>query len=111
MKETSFIINLSRGPVINEEDLEMALENKMIAGAGLSFSKQQIDSGAVPVRRSRSLRGRGRLMNLQCITPTTFVSDFVLLRTPAVGVRRCLSFSPLFFDCYVILISSNTWTL
>ena len=50
-------------------------------------------------------------MNLQYITPTTFVSDFVLLRTPAVGVRRCLSFSPLFFDCYVILISSNTWTL
>ena len=41
MKETSFIINLSRGPVINEEDLEMALENKKIAGAGLDVTCEE----------------------------------------------------------------------
>jgi len=35
MKRTAFIINTSRGPVINEKDLIQALEQKIIAGAGL----------------------------------------------------------------------------
>ena len=35
MKKTSFIINTSRGPIINEKDLIEALENEQIAGAGL----------------------------------------------------------------------------
>jgi phosphoglycerate dehydrogenase-like enzyme len=38
MKETAYILNLSRGPVINEKDLEYALENKFIAGAGLDVT-------------------------------------------------------------------------
>lgn len=35
MKKTAFIINCSRGAVINEKDLIDALKNKTIAGAGL----------------------------------------------------------------------------
>ena len=35
MKKTSFIINTSRGPIINEKDLIQALEDDDIAGAGL----------------------------------------------------------------------------
>ena len=35
MKKTSFIINTSRGPVINENDLVEALKDEEIAGAGL----------------------------------------------------------------------------
>ncbi len=35
MKKTSFIINTSRGEIINEKDLIDALENDIIAGAGL----------------------------------------------------------------------------
>ena len=35
MKSTSFIINLSRGPVVNENDLIFALKHNKIAGAGL----------------------------------------------------------------------------
>ena len=35
MKKTSFIINTSRGPIINEKDLIESLENDIIAGAGL----------------------------------------------------------------------------
>ena len=38
MKETAYILNLSRGPVINEKDLEHALENKLITGAGLDVT-------------------------------------------------------------------------
>ena len=35
MKKTSFIINTSRGPIINENDLVEALKEEKIAGAGL----------------------------------------------------------------------------
>jgi D-3-phosphoglycerate dehydrogenase len=35
MKETAFLINTSRGPVVNEFDLVEALENNIIAGAGI----------------------------------------------------------------------------
>ena len=35
MKKTSFLINTSRGPIINEEDLVQALKDEKIAGAGL----------------------------------------------------------------------------
>jgi phosphoglycerate dehydrogenase-like enzyme len=35
MKPTAFVINVSRGPVINEADLEVALRSGTIAGAGL----------------------------------------------------------------------------
>jgi len=35
MKKTAFLINTSRGKVVNEKDLVTALKQKMIAGAGL----------------------------------------------------------------------------
>ena len=35
MKKTAFIINTSRGPIINEDDLIKALQDEIIAGAGL----------------------------------------------------------------------------
>ena len=41
MKRSAFIFNLSRGPVINEGHLENALENKIIAGAGLDVTNTE----------------------------------------------------------------------
>ena len=35
MKKNAFLINTSRGPIINEKELITALENNVIAGAGL----------------------------------------------------------------------------
>ncbi len=35
MKKTSFLINTSRGPIVNENDLVQALKDESIAGAGL----------------------------------------------------------------------------
>jgi glyoxylate reductase len=35
MKDTAFLINAARGPLVREEDLVHALENHLIAGAGL----------------------------------------------------------------------------
>jgi len=43
MKKTSFIINTSRGPIINEDDLIVALSTNVIAGAGLDvFEKEPL---------------------------------------------------------------------
>ena len=45
MKKTAFLINTSRGKIINEKDLVIALKRKTIAGAGLDvFQKEPIDS-------------------------------------------------------------------
>jgi len=35
MKETAFLINAARGAIVKEEDLVYALQNKLLAGAGL----------------------------------------------------------------------------
>ena len=35
MKKSSFLINTSRGQIVNQDDLVAALENETIAGAGL----------------------------------------------------------------------------
>ena len=41
MKKTSFIINTSRGPIVNEEDLIIALSTNVIAGAGLDVYEKE----------------------------------------------------------------------
>jgi phosphoglycerate dehydrogenase-like enzyme len=41
MKKSAYIFNLSRGPVINENHLENAIENKEIAGAGLDVTEEE----------------------------------------------------------------------
>jgi glycerate dehydrogenase len=45
MKPTSVIINVARGGIIDEEALAKALNNKVIAGAGLDvFSREPLHS-------------------------------------------------------------------
>ena len=41
MKKSTFLINTSRGEIINEKDLVEALENDEIAGAGLDVYTQE----------------------------------------------------------------------
>ena len=41
MKKTSFLINTSRGSIINEDDLIIALSTNVIAGAGLDVYKKE----------------------------------------------------------------------
>ena len=41
MKKSAYIFNLSRGPVINENHLENAIETKEIAGAGLDVTEEE----------------------------------------------------------------------
>ena len=41
MKKTSFLINTSRGPIVNEDDLIIALSTNEIAGAGLDVYEKE----------------------------------------------------------------------
>ncbi len=41
MKKTSFLINTSRGPIISEDDLIIALSTNVIAGAGLDVYEKE----------------------------------------------------------------------
>ena len=43
MKKTAFLINVARGPIVNNKDLAKALEQNLIAGAGIDvFEKEPI---------------------------------------------------------------------
>ena len=41
MKPTAYVINISRGPIVNEADLLVALNEGQIAGAGLDVLNQE----------------------------------------------------------------------
>ena len=50
MKKSSFLINTSRGPIVNEDDLIIALSTNVIAGAGLDVYEKE------PLPESHKLR-------------------------------------------------------
>ena len=41
MKKTAFLINTSRGPIVNEDDLIIALSTNLIAGAGIDVYEKE----------------------------------------------------------------------
>ena len=46
MKKTAFLINTSRGPIVNEDDLIIALSTNVIAGAGIDvYDKEPLPEG------------------------------------------------------------------
>ena len=46
MKKTAFLINTSRGPIVNEDDLIIALSTNLIAGAGIDvYEKEPLPEG------------------------------------------------------------------
>ena len=49
MKETAFLVNIARGPIVNESDLIRALQEKRIAGAGLDVFKEEPLPDASPL--------------------------------------------------------------
>lgn len=53
MKNTAIFLNLGRGPIVVEEDLAEALENEMIAAAGLDVLSVEPMSRENPLRRMK----------------------------------------------------------
>ena len=46
MKKTAFLVNTSRGPIVNEDDLIIALSTNVIAGAGIDvYEKEPLPEG------------------------------------------------------------------
>lgn len=75
MKKTAYLINTSRGPVINENDLKEALDKGIIAGAGVDVLSAEPAKKDNPLLKSdkcfitphiawASLEARGRLMEI-----------------------------------------------
>lgn len=68
MKKTAFIINTSRGKVINEQHLINALRNKVIGGAGLDVYESE------PISRSNPLTQFAQTILLPHIGSATFMT-------------------------------------
>ena len=54
MLKTAFIINTSRGPLVNEQDLAEALNSGRIAGAGLDVLSSEPPSTDNPLLRAKN---------------------------------------------------------
>jgi len=55
MKKSAFLINTSRGKIVNEKDLVMALKKKMIAGAGLDVYETEPISKKHPLTKLQNV--------------------------------------------------------
>ncbi len=55
MKKTSVIINISRGGVVNEKDLNEALNNEIIYGAGLDVFEKEPPSNDNPLLKNKKV--------------------------------------------------------
>ena len=69
MKDTSIIVNTSRGPIINEEDLIYSLKNKKIYGAGLDVFDIE------PLPKNHELRVLATKYNLVLTPHIGYVSE------------------------------------
>jgi len=55
MKKTSIIINISRGGIVNEKDLNEALNNGIIYGAGLDVFEEEPPSDSSPLLKNKKV--------------------------------------------------------
>lgn len=78
MKETAYLINVARGPVVVTRDLETALRDGKIAGAGIDVTDPE------PLPDGHSLWGLDNLI----ITPHTADTDAQVVRMFSERIRR-----------------------
>jgi phosphoglycerate dehydrogenase-like enzyme len=89
MKKTAFLINTSRGPIINETDLIKALEDEMIAGAGLDVYDKE------PLPQDHKLRFLPNALLLPHLGYVT-VENYALFYNQMVeNLESCLAGKPI----------------
>ena len=89
MKKTSFLINTSRGPIVNETDLIKALENDLIAGAGLDVYDKE------PLPQDHKLRFLPNALLLPHLGYVT-VENYTLFYTQMIeNLDACLEGKPI----------------
>ena len=88
MKKTAFLINTSRGPIVNEIDLIKALEDEVIAGAGLDVYNQE------PLPQDHKLRFLPNALLLPHLGYVT-VENYALFYSQMVeNLESCLAGKP-----------------
>ena len=89
MKKSSFLINTSRGPIINEEDLIDALKNETIAGVGLDVYNKE------PLPQDHKLRFFPNALLLPHIGYVTAENYSKFYNQMIENLESCLSNKPL----------------
>ena len=89
MKKTSFLINTSRGPIINENDLVEALKDEKIAGVGLDVYDNE------PLPQDHKLRFLPNALLLPHIGYVTVENYSKFYSQMIENLERCLENKPL----------------
>ncbi len=89
MKKTSFLINTSRGPIINENDLVEALKDEKIAGAGLDVYDKE------PLQQDHKLRFLPNALLLPHIGYVTAENYLKFYSQMIENLESCLKNKPL----------------
>jgi len=89
MKKTSFLINTSRGPIINEDDLIIALSTNLIAGAGLDVYEKE------PLSENNKLRFLPNALLTPHIGYVTAENYHVYFTQMVESLEACVSGKPI----------------
>ena len=89
MKKTAFLINTSRGPIINENDLVEALKDEKIAGAGLDVYDKE------PLPQDHKLRFLPNALLLPHIGYVTAENYSIFYSQMIENLKSCLKNKPL----------------
>ena len=89
MKKTAFLINTSRGPIINEDDLIIALSTNIIAGAGIDVYE------AEPLPSSHKLRFLPNALLLPHIGYVTAENYSIFYTQMFENLESCVSGTPI----------------
>ena len=85
MKKTAFLINTSRGPIVNEDDLIIALSTNQIAGAGIDVYEKE------PLPSSHKLRFLPNALLVPHIGYVTAENYSIYYNQMIENIEACLS--------------------
>tara|TARA_B100000579_G_C22275405_1_gene595736 strand:- start:4 stop:570 length:567 start_codon:yes stop_codon:yes gene_type:complete len=89
MKKTSFLINTSRGPIVNEDDLIIALSTNVIAGAGIDVYEKE------PLASNHKLRFLPNALLLPHIGYVTAENYSIFYTQMFENLENCVSGTPI----------------
>ena len=89
MKKTAFLINTSRGPIVNEDDLIIALSTNAIAGAGIDVYENE------PLPSSHKLRFVPNALLLPHIGYVTAENYMIFYTQMIENLEACVSGKPI----------------
>ncbi len=89
MKKSAFLINTSRGPIVNEDDLIIALSTNVIAGAGIDVYEKE------PLPASHKLRFLPNALLLPHIGYVTAENYSIFYNQMIENLEACISGKPI----------------